>query len=341
MPSVKRQQDDADTPVQAGKRLPKTVEAARSIIAAAGKEVNAQSLSLIPPAKMNSLATMFRGKMTDEQKTQWGALKDKDARSSWLAQYIIDPEGGIQTGMNKVRCMTEQRSDTTREWLTEEQIGDILKNKEQARILCASGELQKQPHEFKSLADQGIFQYYDRRQKQRDSDVLQDIAEVSTSSDLKHDEFTEVAKDMRNQYGKPPTKKTKPTQKKVETPEEKEFKAARATRSALLRKLKVALDKCSVMVSEDRVLVDRLEATGYPAAMKTFLEANVQQVEDERCKTSGVYAAEVTRQEITKVDDLPDVLASTKQMERCLQVSDQAVATYKKDWQVDIKRMAA
>ena len=106
---------------------------------------------------MNKLQGAFRSKL-DADKKKNSAEVDKTVKAEWIAQYVLDPKSGVNTGYHKLVLRNTEENSTGWSWKTQEQISDMLKSQEHARILVSSDDLEQRDHEYSSLARAGVKQ---------------------------------------------------------------------------------------------------------------------------------------------------------------------------------------
>ena len=105
--------------------------------------------------------------------------------------------------------------------MTEEQIAVVVKSDENAKVLCASGELDGQPHEYKCLAAKGINQHHFHRAKYEEERNLTKQAGVSSKAELTATEAEQMHEHMGSSFDKAPMKQTTRTSTKrtVDSPD--------------------------------------------------------------------------------------------------------------------------
>jgi TPP-dependent trihydroxycyclohexane-1,2-dione (THcHDO) dehydratase len=120
----------------------------------------------LDPKQVNSLASGFRGAMSPQVKSGYANMSPAERRE-WLAQYVLDPETGVNHGFSETKSVNSRKNRETTEWLTEAELGGPkwLNAPHHASILVKSGSLPSRLHEIQALADEKVYQYeYSKQQ---------------------------------------------------------------------------------------------------------------------------------------------------------------------------------
>ena len=196
---------------------------------------------MLPGDIMNKLQGAFRSKLDADKKKNFAEV-DKTVKAEWIAQYVLDPKSGVNTGYNKLVLRNTEEKSTSWSWKTQEQISDMLKSQEHARILVSSDDLEQRDHEYSSLARAGVKQYYVHESMFTETTSKVDEAGTSSMCDLQADHSTMVTSDMRactiGLKRKKPTKTVKVEKSEEENAAKATAKAARLEKAGVLRNAK-------------------------------------------------------------------------------------------------------
>ena len=292
--------------------------------------------------EMNSLQCVFRHKLNGEQSEAYSALKDKAKRLEWIAQFVMDPKQGISTGYSKVSRTSVHKQTVRKRWLTQAEISDLLKSEEMAKRLCASGDLASKPHDFPSLAKEGVLQYHYTTYLENDDHLTTEETGTKLVADLKSDEYTEVTDAMKYGGGASAKPKRKaspggPGNSEV-SPELAELKKAKIAKNTALRKVKTLCDKITSMTREDGALLPIVVTRGYPQAMSDFLAMKINELDNHCSGVHDLYVNAMTEYEASPT--IEKLQASCTAFEGYTKELDIKIGDYKKNAQCDLKRMS-
>ena len=116
----------------------------------------------LPPKDMNSLQNCYRQKTrrNQEDSLAFSSIKDKKEKLALIQQWVVEPETSVSSGLNSWKKKLIDANETDYQWMTREQIAEILQSESHAQLVCDGGELDDRPHELKTLADKGVMQYW-------------------------------------------------------------------------------------------------------------------------------------------------------------------------------------
>ena len=213
---------------QGASKVPKAVKAVRDCLR--GKEITGQSLKdEVPPKIYEALTSAFRSVMSGDQKETYRRLACDKERRDFMVQFVLDPQEF--KGSAKNICSTiNQKADRERgQWLMESQLAGpkFMHDKNLAKLLCESGELESRPNEYKCFRDMKIPQYYFTEAMLEKLTGSKEEASVEVTASVTKDEYEEVKDAMLDSKGLPAQKKKACAAKKnnlKETPEQKALK---------------------------------------------------------------------------------------------------------------------
>ncbi len=226
-------------------KVPKVVERARAALH--GCDITPSSLKdKLSNKELNNLANTFRNTMPPEVKDEYGKLRSDSDRRQWLCQFVLDPHVASTRGFNKTTAKNSVNSEGQAQWLhLSELAGPIhLNNKELAKALVESGELQERWSEYASLAALGEKQYYFSKETLKRKTGFMEEAGVEAQSDLKSEEYTEVKEHIILSMGKSAAKK-RPATREPESAERKRRRELSSNKNAFARKLKILIDRAT------------------------------------------------------------------------------------------------
>ena len=245
-------------------KIPKSVVRCRSYLASIGKPITAETMKLLPQDLQNLAGNLLRSRLNDAQKVKYKALENDHEKRQWLAMFLSDPKVGSKKGFNEHFAFDGVQNQKDEQWLLETQIASPqwLNSPELAKMLCASGELEEQPSQYKVFADMGLKEFKMSAAILRRLTGWQDKAGASSSSEIGAEEYEQIRDGIKRSMvegGKPKQKATK-KQKKEDTEDDKKLKATLKERGKSLQKLKSVCDKIHRELNEANLNIEKLKA---------------------------------------------------------------------------------
>ena len=281
----------------AGDKVPRPVQEARQKLA--GKPINAETIvEALGRAGLNKLAGCARYNMVDSVRDKYNQFKTDQQKREWLAQYVLDPKIAKCTASNETAATDEKLAEEDEGWLYESQIAIKLNDKEMAKILCESGELQDRPADHEALNKAGYKQYWFVSKHFLNRTGTKQTNAVRAEVELSTDEYNEVKEHMASSTGKPVKRKLAKADKDKEdkeAPAKKELRNAAASRNSALRKLKTIIDKATNTMKSHEDKLPRLVEKGYPDEMKNFCASLIQKLKPHTDMAQDAYNAEVIK----------------------------------------------
>jgi hypothetical protein len=122
-------------------KIPKPILRARAEFASQGLDPNnitGEDIKDWSNNKCNGLFNALRSNLTNDPDK-----RDRDRRV-WLGRFIVDPKSGGCKCLSTTTIYNTKSVDETEQWLHESEIAgpNYLNNKEMAKMLCTSGELE-------------------------------------------------------------------------------------------------------------------------------------------------------------------------------------------------------
>ena len=204
-----------------------------------------------------------------------------EEKKNWVAKFKLDPSLAWCTAESSTSVSSRSSSNSEVRWLTQDQIAapTRLNNAEHARMICESGVLRDQPHEFEPLALAGVRQYEWNDSWKSVTDAYEERTKIKATGDMSTSDFEAAQQHMDSelpglQAGPAPVR-TKATPKKVRTPEQQATFETQKAVGQSLSKAAQCVQKVSLALREDKIdpLCHKLDQKDWGAPLKaSFLE---------------------------------------------------------------------
>lgn len=330
----------SDPEAPKAEKVPKPVLNIRKALAEHNAEPTVENLQKFVSKKdLNNLASNLRNTMSAEAKDMYSKLSTDADRRMWLAQYVVDPKQVTARGFNRTTAFDKASSDSKAEWLTETQIAKELNDPDTAKLLVSSGDLQERPHEFPSLAKQGMKQYLFSRTSVMRSTGFMDEGGVEGHTELKDTEFSEVKDNIIASFGKG-AQKRRIVAKEPESDEKRRRKEVQSQRNTSSRKVKSLIDRASNDIMGLERELPKLADKGYPEQMQVWCKERIMEMRAHIEQGQAVYNMEVTKvnRDSASVEDLK---ADGRRLDDALQTLEAAYSQWKTKGGSEVRKLIA